>query len=161
MKERESLDKDTIGKSFSSAVQDVVGTMAGIEVIEINSDNVDQNKADVDQISGAMLLLGTVNSMMSITLSSEAASTLVSYMTGISASDLESEELFDGVAELVNMICGRVKAILAGSEFHFKLTSPFAVTGRNHMIIHKTKVAKLIKRYDAGEWDIVLKVFFL
>ena len=161
MKEHENLDKDMIGKCFSNAVQDVVATMAGIEVIEVNPENVAQNKADVDQISGAMLLLGTVNSMMSITLSSEAASTIVSYMTGISSSDLESEELFDGVAELVNMICGRVKAVLAGSEFHFKLTSPFIVTGNNHMIVHKSKVAKLIKVYNAGEWDIVLKVFFI
>ena len=159
--QQNNIDFKLIGERFSSAVEDVINTMAGFEIFALPAEDMHEVQVDSDKISGAMMLLGQCNSMVAITIPREAASTIVSYMTGISTSALKEEELYDGVAELVNMVCGRVKAWMSGTQYHFQLTSPFVIAGNLKAIIHKSKVARLEKRFRGGDIQIELKVFFV
>lgn len=157
---QDNVDKDLLLKCFSNAIEDTVGTMAGFDMIDSGED-LNESRIDGSQITGVMMLQGQRNYMVCASMSMETASVLVSYITGVPYFELGNDEVYDGIAELVNIISGRTKALLSDTEYHFQLTSPFTIVGENYFIIHKSKVMKLIRKFRAGDMDIILKLFIL
>ncbi|MCX7841948.1 MAG: chemotaxis protein CheX [Clostridia bacterium] len=158
MEERAFLDRNEfIGRAFSTAVYDVLSTMAGLEPVEIQGENNFSDRGG-KYITGAMTLAGKRSSMASIRMDSDTAALIVSYMTGIIVSEANEEDLYDGTAELVNMVCGRAKAALADSDEYFQLTSPFIVTGDNYVILYKNRIQKLEKSFRIGEGILTLEL---
>ncbi|MFZ5985946.1 MAG: chemotaxis protein CheX [Bacillota bacterium] len=150
-----------VEKSFSRALKEVAGTMAGFDLVEAFEGDLGEEQQDKTKVSGVMTLKGIRNAMMVVTVSKDSAFVLVSYMTGIEPHELKEEDLFDGIAELANMVSGRAKALLADSGYQYDLTFPFVITGENHYIVHKGKVNKTKKRFAAGVIDIEMEVFIL
>ncbi|MGE5404011.1 MAG: chemotaxis protein CheX [Candidatus Saccharibacteria bacterium] len=155
-----NIDREYLFKSFLSAMNDVVGTMAGFAMKEYR-DDLDERQSHSGEITGAMLVLGEKNAMVTITMEKETASVLVAYMTGIDPAELEDEEVFDGVAELVNLVTGRAKAIMAGTEYYFNITPPFTIVGSDHYIMHKSRASKVAMKYVAGELEFFLELFYI
>jgi len=152
-------------RAFTVAVSEVMGTMTGFEMEEDEAfftpdeESFDPKETQPCEISGAMVLLGKKNCMATVTMTRTTASMLVSYMTGIPYYELKNGDLFDGVAEMMNLMAGRAKALLSDSEYHFDISPPFTIVGENHYIVHK-KQAKLIqKRFVSNELSFILKVF--
>lgn len=159
-----SIKKDSDNKSidipalfFSNAVKKVISTMAGLEVIETKI----SDETFIAQISGVVMLVGDANVLLSITVSKQMAYLLVSCMTGMMVQQLNEEEIYDGIAEIINMISGETRAQLSGRKLHFNALPPFAISGDKHFIIHKNKVSNLVKKFRAGDNDIYLRVYFL
>jgi chemotaxis protein CheX len=149
-----------ISQCFNNAVNDVLSTMAGFEAQVLDEFLPEVNRFRA-QISGAMLLLGQNSAMFTLSMSEEAAMVFVAYMTGIFPEDLSREDLYDGVAELVNQIAGRVKAQLSGSSYHFILTPPFTIAGDDHFIVHKNQVTRMNMTYGAGNLFFRVEVFYV
>ncbi len=147
-------------KCLAESVSDVFSTMVGVELCPA------QEKAAVpkeykSEITGVMMILSTHNALLSIGLSKENAAMIVSFMTGIASIELADEELYDGVAELVNMIAGRAKALLAGTDYHYQITPPLTIVGENHFILYKKNVSQLSMKFEAGEIKLHLDLTYL
>lgn len=153
-------EDDFFQKCLAQAVFDVFSMMAGMETCQVGS-NIADHQLGKGDITGVMMIKGTKNAVLSLTLSQEHAAMLVSYMTGNAPQELAAEELYDGLAEMVNMIAGRAKALLAGTGRHYYITPPFTIVGPNHFIVYKKEVAKIIMRFTAGDAELYLELAYL
>ncbi len=152
--------------AFSMAVSDVMTTMTGFEMEE---DVAFQGERCVDaegesqpcEISGAMFLMGKNSGMASVTMTRQTASMLVSYMTGIPYYELSDDDLYDGIAELMNLIAGRAKAILRQTDYYFEITPPFSIVGKNHQIVYKKQAHLIQKRFISSDLSFILRVFHI
>ena len=142
-------------KSLSNAIENVIGTMAGV-TLSSSEKNPPDNALLNTQIIGVMMLVGDMNAMLCLTMSNDTASLLVSYMTGIQADQLKNDDVYDGVSELINMISGSAKSLLKDTKYSFRLTAPFTVVGENRFIIHKGKGNKFSKKFIFGEIELNL-----
>lgn len=148
-----------LGQYFVQGLQDVMSTMSGVTIAETDG-GIDYPN-DTGEISGLMVLTGEQNILVTISMSVDAALTFMSYMTGSPARELPPEELYDGVAELVNMVAGQAKALAATTSCQFKLTSPFTVVGKDHFIVHKNRITTFFKYFTANSMKILLKLYFM
>lgn len=155
----ELKDDVLLRKSLAQAIFDVFDTMVGVEPCEIEADR--DETSFKREISGAMILLGSRNALLSVTIGKEDAAIIVSYMTGNSPEELSDEELYDGVAELVNMVAGRTKALLAGTGYHYSITPPLTIVGENHFIVFKKKAPQIQMEFSAAETKLQLKLTYL
>ena len=147
-------------KCLAEAVSDVFGTMVGLELCQIK-ERIVAPKDRKSEITGVMMILSAQNALLSMTLSKKNAAIIVSFMTGIASTELADEELYDGVAELVNMIAGRAKALLAGTDYHYQITPPLTIVGENHFILYKKNVSQLSLEFEAGEIELHLDLTYL
>ena len=146
-------------KIMDRAIDDVLGTTSGLQVQRLPE--LPDTEELVVEISGAMLLPGLNNAMLTVSFSRSAAETVISYITGIFPEQLELEDLYDGVAEIVNQIAGRIKSELAETDYHFTLTPPFAIFGRDHRIIHKSRIESVDFFYRVGFTLIQAELSFI
>lgn len=151
-------------QAFSMAVSDVMITMTGFEMEEDMDFQGElccggEDDPQPCEITGAMILMGQNSGMASITMTRQTASILVSYMTGVPYYELEDADLYDGIAELMNLIAGRAKAALRDSEYYYEITPPFTIVGENHQIVHKKQAHLIQKRFITSDLSFILRVF--
>ncbi|MCB2291646.1 chemotaxis protein CheX [Clostridium sp. CS001] len=154
-----NIEQDYLQGIFTAAIREVIEIMTGLCIEEDLSQEV--CKINKGEISGVMLTLGEKNALVSLTMSKELCSTIIYYMTGIEKSDITEEEIYDGAAELVNMVAGRAKTILAGTKYHFSITPPFTIIGKDHFIVHKDKVLDITKNYIIDDRPLFLQVYYI
>lgn len=154
-----NIEQDYLQGSLTTAIRDVIETMTGLCIEEVLSQEV--CKINKGEISGVMLILGERNALMSLTMSKELCTTIISYMTGIEKTDITEEEIYDGAAELVNMVAGRAKAILSGTKYHFNITPPFTIIGQDHFIVHKDKIFNITKNYIIDDRSLFLQIYYI
>ncbi|MGK0465199.1 chemotaxis protein CheX [Clostridium sp.] len=153
------MEQDYLQESLTTAIRDVIETMTGLCIEEDFTREVCTiNKGE---ISGVMLILGERNALMSLTMSKELCTTIISYMTGIEKNDITDEEIYDGAAELVNMVAGRSKAILSGTKYHFSITPPFTIVGQEHFIVHKDKIFNVTKNYIIDDRSLFSQIHYI
>jgi len=153
------VEGEFLQKCMAQAVFDVFEMMVGIETCQVANDSVDCQLGKGD-ITGVMMIQGVKQAMLYLTLTHQHARLIVSYMTGHSSEDLVDEEIYDGVAEIVNMIAGRAKALLAGTGDYYTITPPFTIVGMNHFIVYKKEVSKVMMTFAAGEGIAYLRMAY-
>lgn len=149
------------GKLFVEALSHTLMTMAGLEPIVTLASLNEELRFDADHLSGMMVLGGTNPAVLVVSASKNAAAQIISYMTGFEQTELTDDDLNDGIVEIVNMIAGNVKAKLIGSEFSFKLTSPFAIVGDQVKIITKSNICSMLAKFKIDQFEIILKIFYV
>ncbi len=156
-----NIDVELMTKCLDQSIKDVLGTMAGFELNRLELTKEEQ-RSHLSEITGAMLLRGNRDSMLSISSNKSTAEVIVAYMTGIMPDEIEEEDLYDGISELVNLVAGRTKAQLSGEYLHFELSPPITIVGDNHFIIHKNKVTKITLKYGCGEdIEVFIELFYI
>jgi len=145
---------DFFQKCLAQAVFDVFEMMVGMQANHIMDESDDQ--LSEGDITGVMIIQGDRKAMLYLTLKRNHAAEIVSYMTGMTVAEVTDEDLYDGVAELVNMIAGRAKALLAGTGDHYTITPPFTIVGNDHFIVYKKEVSKFSMKFSAGEAKLYL-----
>ena len=145
---------------FSNTIKDIIRTMTGLELIEekFHEDNLKEFNGS---LSSVILLTGNKNIMITLTMSKEAACTLVGFITGMKYSEIKEEDLYDGIAEIANMLGGQFKAKLAVNGQNYKYLTPFTIAGEDHHIVQKSKVYGISKIYHAGSIKIKVGICFL
>jgi len=145
---------------FSNSIKEIIFTMTGMEVLE-EKVSVETIKDLKQEISGVIVLIGNKRIMLSLSMSTYSARSLVASMTGLKPESLTQEDLVDGVAELANIAAGKVKAKLSSNGEHYDILLPYSITGDNHSIIHKNKIAVLIRLYHTENIAVMAKVCLL
>lgn len=152
----EDENREILYKSLTQAVFDVFSTMTGLE-----PSVMEQELAGQGEITGAMMVLGRKNALLSLTMTKENAAMIVSLMTGMISDEIADDDLYDGVTELVNMIAGRAKALLAGTGYHYEITPPLTIVGENHFLVFKKQALSLQVRFQVGETEASLQLTYL
>ncbi|MBF0245350.1 MAG: chemotaxis protein CheX [Planctomycetes bacterium] len=107
-----------------------------------------KNNATVNgDISGIMGLTGEVDGSIVVTFAAETACKVVGSMLGVKFDSI-NDEVKDGIQEVVNLIAGQAKAKLSGTKFHFKISIPTCVTGKNHEITRAKGVPIIVAEFD-------------
>jgi len=151
---------ETMSRCLDNSVREVLGTMAGFELMQIALSDAERSSHPAE-ITGAMLLRGPRDAMLSISTKKITAEVIVAYMTGLLPDEVDTDDLYDGVSELVNLVAGRTKAQLSGHNLHFELSPPLTIVGDGHFIIHKNQVAKISLKYGSGEIELFIEMFFI
>ncbi|HWR42615.1 chemotaxis protein CheX [Sporomusa sp.] len=156
----ELATNDFLQKCLSRAVVEVIGTIAGLDFSR-NPETTQKQHVNSGGLTGAMLVHGERNAMLSITMSKEDAAAIVSAMTGVNQLGLSDADLYDGVAEMANMVAGRAKALLSGTGYHYTITAPFTIVGENHFIVYKKQASQVSMSFTAGEMIIQLGLAYV
>ncbi len=153
----ENFEKEFIEECFINAIKEVISTVSCTYL-----DNIEYTKPahDSELISGFVSLFGSNKAIIQICIDKNSASRLVSNMIGISESSLTNEDVYDGVAEIANMVAGMIKTFLAKKDYQFELIPPFIITGNDYSIIH-TKSVPVIDLKFLGDNDVIMYLHFV
>lgn len=143
---------------FISSLSETVSIMSGISLINTPLMEESDYKGD---IVGAMVLPGRKNALLVISTSRTSAEILVAYMTGIDISDQKDYELYDGMAEIVNMVAGMTKAKFENTENSFSLSSPFTIIGENIKLVTKNSIEKYENFLESNDVQLKLGIYYL
>jgi len=119
----------TLIDAFAEATKSVLMMMAGTEV-EMDG-MMDGRQKVYGDISGVIGLTGSMSGSIALTLPVELAKRLVANMLAMDASELQEEDVQDGVGEIINMIAGDAKGRCNDS---FKISLPSVITGKRHTV---------------------------
>lgn len=151
----DAATKKFLQQCFAEAVPDVFCTMTGL-----NIGLADDLVLPVN-ITGVMMLLGEQNALLTLSLTKADALAVISAMTGTESAQLSDTDLYDGVAELINMIAGRAKAAMVGTKFYYRITPPFVVAGEEYQILYKKQVERFSLYFSAGKIKLKLNFTYL
>jgi len=154
------MDIEKIADFFTESLRQVLSTMAGFEISHVACDQLNAS-TDNPIIMGAMVLHGKKDAIISLSMEKDTAAMIIAYMTGILPRELKEQDLFDGVAELVNIMAGEVKARLSNTPHHFLLTSPFSLGGTNFKMVQKKNLLETCRHLKAGEMDITFRIAYI
>lgn len=110
--------------------------------IELKKDNV-----LVGDISGIMGLSGDVSGAIVVSFVKETACKVVGNMLGTTYTEI-NDEVKDGIQEIVNLIAGQAKTMLADTEYHFQISIPTCIIGKNHQVNHKKGVPCIMATFE-------------
>lgn len=109
--------------AFVNSVRDVLHTMAFMDAEYVGVRDARECVAP-DNVEAAMPVSGQTVGIIAVTAEKNLAARVVSRIVGKNPEDLEKSDVDDGIAEVTNMIAGAAKARLAGTPYHFALSSP-------------------------------------
>ena len=117
------------------AVEALFMTMAGVEPRYVEMRTRDGFVVNAD-VAGVMILEGENPGLIACGTSSRLGRELIAKMTGLNEDGLGTEEMLDGLSEMVNMIAGHIKTRCP--ELGISLTPPLAVAGTDCALTWKT-----------------------
>ncbi len=145
-----------------NAVNDVVKSMAATSMNEVKIMDVKEVHYNEPCVSGVSLMKGSgQNAMLIITLPTGSAFNLVSSFTGMHVSELTPNNICDGVVELTNMVCGKIKSQLAQLGYELTNSHCLSIYGQNYYILNKSKLKNIAKKYKASNLEMVLRILFI
>lgn len=141
---------------LSNAVTDVITTMTGFDVTVDPDCSSPEKIGPGESIIGAMAVFGDITGVITLTANVDSSKVIVAYMTGTMPTDLTEADIHDGMAELVNMLVGRIKADLVRESFDLIITSPFSILGNDIDMVFKDKDNRICRRFIAGDVEMML-----
>ncbi len=133
---------------YISAVLDLMTTMAGLHVVRKDL-FLKKNYRIFGDISGIMNFSGKIEGSVTVSFPEELAKLIVSNIMGSSPSDISSDDLRDGVGELINIISGNAKASLAETEFSHEIALPAVIQGMGHQVRHPDGAPCIVVLFEA------------
>ncbi len=117
---------------FVTGTKEVFETMAGLK-IRRKAIYLKSNCLMYGDISGIIGLSGPTTGTCAISLPEGLAVRIIESLLGEPLGDNSARaEVNDGVGELINMIAGRAKTLLSSTTYHFDITLPTIISGKNH-----------------------------
>lgn len=142
---------------FIDASRNVFSTMCGVEITRKKLFLKDDHKM-LGEVSGVMGLSGTASGTVVVSFSKKLACVLVSKMLGEPESPELTSDVCDGVGEIINMISGQAKSMLAQTKYHFNIAIPTVVSGVGHEISHKKGTPNIVVVFEAMGQEFALQV---
>jgi len=137
---------------FIEATRTVLGTMANLNVERKRLYLKDDYKMYGD-ISGVMGLSGTATGSVVISMPTPLAIQVVSTMLGEEPGEEITPAISDGVGEIINMIAGQAKASLTKTKYHFQISIPTVVMGKQHEVTHKQGTPNIVVLFESDKGD--------
>ena len=126
-----------IAKHFVKATCTILSTMAGITAAP-GRPYVKKNAEATGDISAIIGVTGVRNGTISVSFTTESATSLVVGMLGEDVEDI-NQDMQDAVGEVANMVSGQARASIAEQGLVLQGSTPSVVVGKNHVIHHITK----------------------
>lgn len=142
---------------FIEAALDVFRTASGMEIRRKDL-FLKKNYRMFGDVSGVMGLSGEASGSVVISMPARLACEVVGRMLGEEPEAEVSEIVRDGIGEVINMIAGRAKAVLAGSEYHYTLSLPAVIVGHGHEIAHRSGAPCIVVIFEAGSDEFAIQV---
>jgi chemotaxis protein CheX len=136
---------------YISATVDLLSTMAGL-CAEKKEVFLKKNYRLFGDISAIMSFTGKVEGEVVVCFEEALARSVVARIMASSIDSLTKDELREGIGEIVNIIAGNAKAVLAGTEYAHQMALPTVVLGNGHEISHPGNAPCIVVRFEvAGE----------
>ena len=104
------------------------------------------------EVSGIIGLSGDTTGTCAISLPGPLAIRLVEKLMGEEIEhNFNNVVVRDGVGEFVNMIAGRAKSTLANSQYHFDITLPTLISGKDHEIFHRQGTDCVVVLFETAD----------
>ncbi|OGJ89339.1 MAG: hypothetical protein A2268_08425 [Candidatus Raymondbacteria bacterium RifOxyA12_full_50_37] len=142
---------------FINAVTDLMGTMAGMTV-QRKELFLKKNYRLFGDVSGVMRLSGAIEGSVAVSFTEELARLIVGRIMRLDASAISSEDLQDGVGEIVNIVSGNAKALLAGTEYECTIALPGVVSGMWVELGHPGNAPCVAVVFEADNREFALQV---
>ncbi len=153
---RMSLDVSMVNP-FISATKEVFEVMSGIHV-KRKALFLKKDYKIFGEISGIMGLTGDASGSIAISFSYDLAKKVISIILDMEVAEIEENDVKDGIGEILNMIAGQTKAILAGTKYRFKLSIPAVVAGYGYEIYHPEDAPCIVVIFEALDMQFALQV---
>ncbi len=141
---------------FLSAVVDVLGTMAMVEVSP-GKPYINTRRTAAGDVTGIIGVSGHAEGVISLTLDEKCILRIVSNMLGEEFSKI-TDDIADAVGELTNMIAGQARAHLANEGMKFQASTPSVIVGKNHTLAHINKQPILAIPFTTADGNLVVEV---
>ncbi len=130
---------------LKGAVSSLFTTMVGTECDYKRTRDSAEFFLTVD-VAGIMHLTGAQSGMVACGASEDLARDIIGRMTGVAENELTEIEISDGLAEMVNILCGFIKTQCP--EMEISLTPPLSVAGKECSIRCKVHRPVTIVDFD-------------
>lgn len=131
---------------FIAATVNAMEMMAMIKPVRkkvyLKTDNV-----LIGDISGIMGLSGEVSGSIIVSFTKGSACKLIGNMLSTTYDEI-NDDVRDGIQEIVNLIAGQAKTMLADTEYHFQVSIPTCVIGSNHQVNHRKGVPCIVAEFE-------------
>ncbi|MCM2678673.1 chemotaxis protein CheX [Echinimonas agarilytica] len=144
---------------FLSSLQNVISTMAGVE-LKPGKPGLKRDEVARGDVSGLIGMIGQkTKGSFSLSLEASLALEIMQRMLGERPAGI-TDEVTDMVGEITNMVTGGAKNLLSDKGFDFDMATPAVVSGPAHTITHKAKGAKLIVPFESDFGKAYLEICF-
>jgi chemotaxis protein CheX len=142
---------------FINATLDLMTTMAGLQVKRRDL-FLKKNYRLFGDISGIMNFSGKIEGSVVVSFNEDLAQEIVGRILGLAPETITSDELKDGVGEIINIISGNAKANLSTTEFGHEISLPTVVTGPGHEIRHPRHAPCIVIIFEADNRPFAVQV---
>ena len=132
--------KTLITETLIESVEDAFSTTLSTPLEIINNFEMPAQEGIISTIS----LVGSVNGLVNIWLTDKVASKVVSMMLDMKVEE-GSDDVLDGIGEMVNIIAGGIKNRLEGAEYDYQIGIPNTIRG-NFLKTGKANGLALVKK---------------
>ncbi len=103
-------------------------------------------------ISGVIGMSGKTTGTAAVSLPAELAVKCIEQMLGEKVKGgIRNVAVHDGIGEIVNVIAGNARSILATTKYVFDVTLPTIISGKDHEIFHKKGIQCVVIQFETGD----------
>ena len=124
-----AIDRTAWESQLCAGAQEVFEMMVGTKLVR----SLDPKQMIVAEFTAMVGMAGEIRGVFTIRCSEHAASAIASKMLGISIEEA-SQEKWDAMGEVCNMVAGNFKSKLAGGGENCMLSVPTVITGADYQL---------------------------
>jgi chemotaxis protein CheX len=154
-----NTNEDLLAQLLMQDVNEIFGTMVGLEDLLYLPEQIDPVTSFKDCISSLVGLAGTYNGLVSLHMSSNLALVATSNMLGMKVTEVNND-VNDAMGEISNMIAGSFKQHLTKSGLDIHLSIPSVVYGKEYAITLGNNPNQIAVRFATTDaWFMVAVAF--
>ncbi len=144
---------------FLTAILNVLSTMAMLEA-KPGKPTRKNNQVACGDVTGIIgMASDQTKGTMAITFTEPVILEITKRMLGEELTEID-ETVSDMVGELTNMVTGGAKAVLSEKGYSFDMAIPSVISGKNHVISHKSKAPIVIVPFTSEAGDFFIEICF-
>ncbi len=144
---------------FLASMLNVLSTMAMMEA-KPGKPTMKNNQVACGDVSGIIGMASEqARGTMAITFTEPVILEITKRMLGEELKAID-ETVSDMVGEITNMVTGGAKRVLSEKGYSFDMAIPSVISGKNHVIRHKSKAPIVIIPFTSEAGDIFIEVCF-
>lgn len=144
---------------FLTAIMNVLSTMAMMEVTP-GKPAVKKTEVAFGDVTGIIGMASEqARGTLAITFTEKVILEITKRMLGEEIAAID-DTVADMVGEITNMVTGGAKKALSESGYRFDMAIPSVISGKNHVIRHKSKAPIVIVPFKTSAGDFFIEICF-
>lgn len=144
---------------FLESMLNVLSTMAGMEV-QPGRPNIKEDASARGDVTGLIGMTGEqARGSLAISFTEPVIIDITQRILGEKTNKID-ETVIDMVGEITNIVTGGAKKLLAENGYDFDMAIPAVVAGKDHIVDHKARGAKIIIPFSTASGNFFVEVCF-